>query len=185
MGTGNFFFKGGSLILQYFLKRCVDIDLRYVDGEFGPGDPQVVVITFVAGGTVGFVKSWLTTGAVFAAPALLTTGFVLRSLAQQFIHKQMYEQFKLLMNEYLKEFGISNRLKFIFAYPPVGQTSPSLMMEEISNNPALQSPIHNFVSDSEFKQRIANILENEFGLIKNPTVDEIRQIIGRKQKFLK
>jgi len=103
-------FTQARLVLQLVLHIC-KINLHYV--VVGEGTPQIVVIACCTGGTIGFVCSWFSVGAIVFTPPTILSVFLLRSWAQQILHNVEYTKLKNSIGRLLKDKDIQEEIKKI------------------------------------------------------------------------
>lgn len=72
------------------------------------------IIACSTGGTVGFVCSWFSVGAILVAPPTLLSVFLLRSLAQQIQHNVEYIKLKNIIGKFLNDKNSQEEITNIF-----------------------------------------------------------------------
>lgn len=179
-GMLKIFFKSGRLILELILYKC-NINITYSLLTQGLST-QVIVITATAGGAAGFTISWFSAGASLVFPPVLISVLLLRSFTQQIFHQREYSNFKKMINKILNDEQLKQTIRAIFV-EDINSSSGRLEMTppDFDKNPALK---HDFESKSgeDFKEFIKARMEEELGLIENPTDAQIKEIIQRKVK---
>lgn len=180
-GIARIFFRNGRLILELILHKC-SIDITYQLLTEGLST-QVIVITVTTGGATGFLISWFSVGASLVVPPILISMLLIRSVAQQIISertsKKVIEEIeKALDNEKIKE-----RLRILLMESGV-EVPKSNSMEMKPPLDLDKNPIPNFnsdvPSDKTPEEFIKAILEQDLGLIENPTQEQLQTIIDRK-----
>ena len=67
--VAKIFFKNGRLLLEFILYKCrIYIIYSLLTEELST---QVIVKTSITGGAIGFIRSWFSVGATFAATSIL------------------------------------------------------------------------------------------------------------------
>jgi hypothetical protein len=177
-GVARIFFKNGRLLLELVLYKC-KIDLTYSLLNEGLST-QVIVITTTAGGAAGFTLSWFSAGASLVAPPVLISALLIRSVAQQIVMQRDYSKFKKLVNQMLEDNELKQTIRAFFIEGEVSTTTGIEMKPwDPVKNPL---PEFNFDSDQTFEDFIKSRMEEEFGLVENPTSEQLEKIIHRKSK---
>jgi len=180
-GVAKIFFKSGRLILQLILYKC-NITISY--GSLTEGlSTQVILITATAGGTAGFIVSWFSAGAALISPVLLSTVLAIRSVTQQIISERDYVKFKTMLNKMFDDDELKDTIRvFVTKFEDGTPASGTLEMESLDfdKEPKLK---HNFnlKSDENFEKSIKVKMEEELGLIENPTKEQLQKIIQKKK----
>lgn len=63
----------------------------------------MIIITATAGSAASFTITWFSAGASFAAPPVVMSILLIRSVAQQIVNQRDYSKFKTLVNKMLKD----------------------------------------------------------------------------------
>lgn len=179
-GIARIFFKNGRLLLELLLYKC-RIDITYSLLTEGLST-QVIVITASAGGAAGFTISWFSVGASLIAPPLLISTLLIRSVIQQISNQRDYSQFKNMLNKMLDDDELEETIRAFFLEEEVpGTTSIEMKPLDSGQNSV---PEHDFSlkSDETFEEFIKARIEEEFGLVENPTEKQLEEIIRRKTK---
>lgn len=185
-GIAKIFFKNGRLILELILYTC-RIDITYLLLNEGL-NTQVIVITATAGGAFGFMLSWFSVGASLVAPPVLISTLFLRSLAQQVINQIEYAKFKKFIQQMVEDDELRETIRVIFMeseVPPTTAIEPKSLNSD--KNPLGEFDFEEFVKRHEskeypaFKEAITAKVEEEFGLIENPSSEQIAEIIERRK----
>ncbi|MEB1808623.1 MAG: hypothetical protein LPK26_15275 [Bacillaceae bacterium] len=177
-GVARIFFKNGRLLLELLLYKC-RIDITYSLLTEGLST-QVIVITVSAGGAAGFTISWFSVGASLVAPPLLISTLLIRSVIQQISNQRDYSQFKNMLNKMLDDDELKETIRAFFLEGEVpGTTSIEMKPLDSGQNSV---PEHDFSlkSDQTFEEFIKARMEEEFGLVQNPTDKQLEEIIRRK-----
>jgi hypothetical protein len=176
-GVARIFFKNGRLLLELILYKC-RIDITYALLTEGL-NTQVIVITATAGGAAGFTLSWFSTGASLVAPPVLISILLIRSVAQQIINQRDYLKFKKLVNQMLEDDELKQTIRAFFIEGEPPKTTSIEMKPLDSDKNSL--PEFNFESDQTFEEFIKARMEEELGLVENPTQEQLEQIIHRRK----
>jgi len=183
-GILKIFFKSGRLILELYLSKC-NININYWLLTEGLST-QVIVLTVTAGGTAGFTISWFSVGASLVFPPLLISVLLLRSFTQQVLNQREYSNFKKLVNKMLDDDELKKTIRaFVMEGEVEGITPSSGRLEmkplDFDKNPALK---YDFDSKSgkNLKEFLKARMEEELGLIENPTETQLEEIIHRTVK---
>lgn len=178
-GFARIFFKSGRLILELILYKC-KIDLSYgIIAATEELSTQVIVITSVSAGAGGFVISWFSAGAILVAPPVLISILLIRSVTQQVINQREFSKFKKLVNEMLQDDKIKETVQAIFVDGEIPRTTPIKMKSFDSDKNSI--PEFNFDSDQTFEEFTKARMQEELGLVENPTPEQIEKIIYRKR----
>lgn len=179
--VAKIFFKSGRLILELILYKC-NITTSY--GSLTEGlSTQVIIITATAGGTAGFIVSWFSAGAALVSPVLLSTVFAVRSATPQILSERDYLKFKTMLNKTFNDEELKDTIRaFVTEFEDRTRASGKLEMGSLDfdKEPKLK---HNFnlKSDENFEKSIKARMEEEFGLIENPTEEQLQKIIQKKK----
>lgn len=179
-GVLKILFKNGQLILQLILYTC-KINLNYA--LIGEGlNVQVIVLTTTAGGATGFVLSWISAGAALVAPPVLVSFLAFRSLAQQIVNEREYSKFETLITTILEEDDeLKQTLQTVFLKQEQETSkTPRIEMKpwDSEKNPL---PEFNFDSAQTPEEFIKARMKNEFGLVENPTPEQISELVNTKK----
>ena len=176
-GVARIFFKNGRLLLELILYKC-RIDITYSLLTEGLST-QVIVITATTGGAAGFTLSWFSAGARLVAPPILLSTLLIRSVAQQIVNQRDYSNFKKLVTQMLEDDELKETLRAFFMEGEV-PTTGSLEMKpwDLDKNPL---PEFNFDSDQTFEEFIKARMKEEFGLVENPTPEQLEEIIHNRK----
>jgi hypothetical protein len=182
-GVVGLVFKGGRLILHLFLYTC-NINIAYSVLTEGLST-QVIVLTVTTGGAAGFTISWISAGASLVAPIVLISALSLRSLTQQILNQREYSNFKKMVYKILDDDELKGTIRAFFMEGEVeGITSSSgrLKMKplDFEKNYALKYEFDSKLGE-DFKESIKARMEEEFGLIENPTETQLEEIIHRRK----
>jgi hypothetical protein len=172
-GIAKIFFKAGRLMLELILYKC-RIDITYSLLTQGLST-QVIVITVTAGGITGFTLSWFSVGATLVAPPILISTLLIRNFVQQILNQRNYSKFKKLINEMLEDDELKETIRAFFIQEEVPRTTPIEMKPFNSDKNSV--PKFNFKSDQSFEEFIKARMEQELGLIENPTQEQLEEII--------
>ena len=176
-GVGKIFFKQGRLLLELILYKC-KIDISYSVLTEGLST-QVIVMTATVGGSAGFTLSWVSAGASLVAPPVLLSIFLVRSLAQQIVNQRDFSKFKKLVNKMLEDDELKQTIQAFFVE---GEVSTPIGIEmkpwDSDKNPVLE---FNLDSDQSFEEFIKVRMKEEFGLVQNPTPEQIEEIIQTRK----
>ena len=176
-GITKIFFRNGRLILELLLYKC-KIDITYSVLTEGLST-QVIVITATAGGTTGFIVSWLSAGATIIAPPVLISFLFIRSFVQQLINEADYLKFKQYLERALNDDELRETLRTYF----MKGEPPSYNTIQMGNFDSENSPpIHNPESEQTLAEFIKSRIKEELGLIENPTEDQLYEIVHRKRR---
>jgi len=175
-GILKIFFKNGRLILELILVQC-NINLSYA--TVGEGlKVQVIVFTSLAGGATGFTIGWITAGATLVSVLFLATLLFAKSLQQQWLNVQDYRRLKEQMKRLLEDPELQQTLIGFFETninPPM--TSGKLEMELLENSKNLPHNLPNSAEDLD--ALIKAQMENQFGLVENPTDAQLQQFLDQ------
>ena len=178
-GAARIFFKNGRLILELILYKCI-IDISYSMLTEGLST-QVIVITATTGGAAGFTLSWFSAGASLVAPPALILILLIRGLAQQIINQRDYANFKKLVNKMLEDDELKQTLQAAFTEGEVPK-APVVEMKPVDSD---KNPLPEFnfdlQSDQTPEEFIKARMEEELGLVENPTQEQLEEIIYRKK----
>lgn len=179
-GIAKIFFKHGRLVLDLVLYKC-NINLTYVLLNQGI-NTQVIVITATAGGAAGFTLSWFTAGATLVSPPLLLSVLGLRSIGQQITNHFDYLKFKERLMQVLNDEEIRATLRAVF----VDNESPRPVGIKMNPWEPEKNPLPDLGPgpNQSWEEVIKNKVKEEFGLIENPTPEQIEEIIDNR-KFRK
>ena len=137
---------------------------------------QVIVFTVVAGGFSGYTVSWFTEVATLAVPSVLATILFTRSLFQQISNYHDYLRFNNILERFLDNPELQNRLRAVFIDGENGMPSSGKMeMEPLGLDTNTES-----ASSQNLDQLIKLQLEKEYGLIENPSEAQLEKIISDK-----
>jgi hypothetical protein len=181
-GIAKIFFKNGRLILDLLLYKC-NITITYSVLSEGLST-QVIVLTATVGGAAGFTLSWFSVGASLVAPPLLISALFLRSVTQQFLNQREYSNFKRMVNEMLNDDKLKETIQaFFMEGEGLTPSSGGLEMKPVDFNEisALKYDF-NLKSDDNLEEFIKARMQEELGLIENPTERQLEEIIHRKVK---
>ena len=176
-GVARIFFKNGRLLLELLLYTC-KIDISYQLLAEGVST-QVIVITATAGGAAGFTLSWFSVGASLVAPPLLISALLLRSVTQQIGNYRDYLKFKKLVTKMLEDDELKETIRAFFVEEVVPSTPDIRMKPWDSDKNSL--PEFQFDSDQTFQEFIKARMEEELGLVENPTPDQLKEIIHNRK----
>jgi hypothetical protein len=177
-GIAKIFFKNGRLMLQLLLyNRNIDITYVILNEALSP---RIIVITASVGGAAGFILSWFSVGAILVSPPVLISTLLLRSTIQQILNQREYSKFKKIINKMLDDDELKETIQAFFMGAE-GSTSSSgiLKMEplDFDKKSALKD---NLKSDEGFEEFIKARMNEELGLIENPTEAQLQEIIQKK-----
>lgn len=180
-GAVGIMFKGGRLILELILYRC-NISIDYVNIYEGVST-QVIVFTLTAGGAAGFTIAWFSTGAALVSPILLSTVLFARSFIQQVQNQIDYLKFKAILtkmldDDELKETLVAAIQEFKEGTPAFGTLE--IQSRDFDKEPALKHDF-NLKSDQTPEEFIKARMEEELGLVENPTQEQLEKIIHRRK----
>jgi len=176
-GVARIFFKNGRLLLELILCKC-KIDITYALLNEGLST-QVIIITATAGGAAGFTLSWFSVGAALVAPPVLISTLLIRSVAQQIVNQRDYSKFKKLVNQMLEDDELTETIRVFFMEREV-QTATSIEMKPFDSDKN-SVPELNLKSDETFEEFIKARMEEELGLVENPTQEQLEEIIHRRK----
>jgi len=183
-GFLKIFFKSGRLVLELILYKC-NININYLILREGL-NLRIIVLTTTVGGAAGFIISWFSAGASSVFTPLVVSVLLLRNLTQQVLSQMAYSNFKKIMNKMLDDDELKETIRTFFIEGEVQGIIPSsgrLEMKplDFDKNPALK---YDFDSKSgeDFKEFIKARMQEEHGLIENPTQTQLEEIIHRKVK---
>ena len=177
-GVARIFFKNGRLLLELILYKC-RIDITYSLLTEGLST-QVIVITTTVGGAAGFTLSWFSAGASLVAPPVLISILLIRSVAQQIVNQRDYSKFKKLVNQMLEDDELKQTIRAFFMEGEVPTTTGIEMKPWDSDKNPL--PEFNFDSDQTFEEFIKARMKEDFGLVENPTPEQLEKIIHNRNK---
>ena len=183
-GLLKIFFKSGRLILELILYKCsVNINYSILTERLST---QVIVLTATAGGAAGFTISWFSVGASLVFPPILISVLLLRSFTQQILNQREYSNFKKMINKMLDNEELKETIRAFFMEGDVeGITPRSGRLEmkplDFDKNPALKYDFESKTGE-DFKEFIKARMEEELGLIENPTETQLEELIHRKVK---
>jgi hypothetical protein len=177
-GVAGIFFKNGRLVLELILYKC-RIDITYSLLTEGLST-QVIVITATAGGTTGFTLSWFSAGASLVAPPILISILLIRSVAQQIVNQRDYSKFKKLVTKMLEDDELKQTIRALFLEEGEVPTTTLIEMKpwDSDKNPL---PEFNFDSDQTFEEFLKARMEEELGLVENPTPEQLKEIIDNRK----
>ena len=178
----NIFFKNGKFILEFILYKCkIDITYSILTEELSN---QVIVITSTLGGAAGFTISWFSVGAILVSPPLLISVLLLRSATQQILNQRDYLNFKKMVNKMLDDDELKETIRAFFIEGE-GQTTVSggLKMKPVDSNENFELDFKfNSKPDENLEEFIKARMNEELGLIENPTESQLKEMIDRKVK---
>lgn len=151
-GFSRIFYKNASLLLELLLYRF-KIYITYTL-QCEELNHQVAITTWTLGGGSGFIMSWCSLGITLFVPTLIFGILSARGLGQQIFNQNSYANFKKMFDRMLKDDEIKDELK---------TTVKALFIEELPNEKFIKGEI-----------------ERQFGLIENPTPEQIKSIMRRK-----
>ena len=179
-GVAKIFFKNGRLLLELILYTC-RIDITYSLLTEGLST-QVIVITATAGGTAGFIISWFSAGAGLVAPPVLISILSIRSVIQQVINQRDYSKFKDLVNKMLEDDELKQTLRAVFVDNEVPATTRIEMKPwDSEKNPLPEFNFDSVHSEQTFEEFIKAKIKDDFGLVENPTSEQLEEIIHNKK----
>lgn len=181
-GTLRVFFLNGRLILQLLLYTC-KINITYLSLIEGLST-QVIIFTTTAGGALGFTLSWLSVGASLVAPPVLASSLLLQSFTQQLLNQRQYLNFKHMINKLANDPDMQDILRVAFVEGKAPTPNPGRLKmgpPDFDRNSALK---HDFAvkSGKDLEEFIKSKMNEELGLIENPTETELEKIIQRRVK---
>jgi hypothetical protein len=181
-GTANIFLKNGKFILELILYKCrIEMTYSILTAELSN---QVIILTSTLGGGVGFTISWFSVGAVLVFPPLLTSILLLRSSTQQILNQIDYSKFKKMLNKILDDDELKKTIQAFFIEAQ-GQTpvSGGLKMKPVDSNENFELDFKfNSKPDENLEEFIKARMNEELGLIENPTESQLKEMIDRKVK---
>jgi hypothetical protein len=169
-------------MLELILYRC-KIDVTYSILTEGLSN-QVIVITTTLGGATGFAISWFSVGAILVSPPILFSVLLLRSATQQIFNQRDYLKFKKMVNKMLDDDELKETIRVSFIEGE-GQTivSGRLKMKPVDSNENFELDFKvNSEPDGNLEEFIKVKMNEELGLIENPTESQLKEIIDRKVK---
>jgi hypothetical protein len=181
-GIAKVFFKNGRLILELILYKCsISISYAIITEGFST---QVIVITASVGGAAGFALSWFSVGAILVSPPVLISALLLRGVTQQILNQRDYLKFKEMLNKMLDDDELKKTIRAFFTESEDATSSSGTLKMgplDFDEKSALK---HNFnlKSDEDFKKFIKARIEEELGLVENPTEQQLQKIIKKKVK---
>jgi hypothetical protein len=179
-GIAKIFFKNGRLILELILYKC-NIGINYLIISEGLSS-QAIVITASVGSAGGFALSWFSVGAILASPPLLILVLLLRSATQQILNQRDYSKFEKMLNKMLDDDELKETIQaFFMEVEGPTPSSGTLKMESLDFDEKYALK-HNLKSDEDFEEFIEARIKEELGLIKNPTEEQLQEIIQGKVK---
>ena len=153
-GFSRIFYKNASLLLELLLYRFKIYITYTLQCQELNQNYQVVIATSTLGGGSGFIISWCSLGITLFAPTLIFGILSVRGLGQQIFDQNSYSNFKKMFDRMLKDDEIKDELK---------TKVKALFIEELPNEKFIKGEI-----------------ERQFGLIENPTPEEIKSIMSRR-----
>lgn len=178
-GVARIFFKNGRLLLELILYKC-RIDITYSLLTEGLST-QVIVITATAGGAAGFTLSWFSVGASLVAPPVLISILLIRSVAQQIVNQRDYAAFKKLVTQMLEDDELKQTLPAFFMEGEVPKANLIEMKPLDSDKNPLPEFNFDLQSDQTPEEFIKARMEEELGLVENPTQEQLEEIIHRRK----
>lgn len=177
-GLARIFFKNGRLLLKLVLWTCrIDITYSLVNEGLST---QVIVITATTGGAAGFTLSWFAAGASLVATPVLISILSIRSVTQQILNQRDYAKFKKLVNQMLEDDELKQTIRAIFMEGEVSKTNLIEMKPLNSEKNPLPAFNLDLQSDQTPEEFIKARMEEEFGLVENPTQEQLEEIIHRR-----
>jgi len=179
-GILKIFFKQGRLVLQLILSQY-NINLSYL--SLGEGlNTQVIVITSLVGGTAGFTVAWLSVGATLVSVPFLATLLLAKSFKQQWLNNKDYKEFKETMKIFFDSPEIKGNL-FGYFDPDLNPPMTSGKLEWGAFENYKNNIKHNFPNSSEeLEAFIKKQMEEQFGLIENPTDEQLHNFIEQASR---
>lgn len=175
-GVARIFFKNGRLLLELILYKC-RIDITYSLLTEGLST-QVIVITATAGGAAtGFTLSWFSAGASLVAPPVLISILLIRSVAQQIVNQRDYAKFKKLVTQMLEDDKLKQTIRAFFTEGEVPKANLIEMKPLDSDKNPLPEFNFDLHSDQTPEEFIKARMEEELGLVENPTQEQLEEII--------
>jgi hypothetical protein len=179
-GVARIFFKNGRLLLELILCKC-RIDITYSLLTEGLST-QVIVITATAGGAAGFTLSWFSTGASLVATPVLISILLIRSVAQQIVNQRDYAKFKKLVTQMLEDDELKQTIQAVFMEEGEVPKANLIEMKRLdSDKNTLTEFNFDLQSDQTPEEFIKAIMEEELGLVENPTQEQLEEIIHRRK----
>ena len=178
-GVARIFFKNGRLLLELILYKC-SIDISYSVLTEGLSI-QVIVITATAGGAAGFTLSWFSAGASLVAPPVLISILLIRSVAQQIVNQRDYAKFKKLVTQMLEDDELKQTIRAFFMEGEVPKANLIEMKPLDSDKTPLPEFNFDLQSDQTPEEFIKARMEEELGLVENPTQEQLEEIINRRK----
>ena len=178
-GVARIFFKNGRLLLELILYKC-RIDITYSLLTEGLST-QVIVITATAGGAAGFTLSWFSAGASLVAPPVLISILLIRSVAQQIVNQRDYAKFKKLVTQMLEDDELKQTIRAFFMEGEVPKANLIEMKPLDSDKTPLPEFNFDLQSDQTPEEFIKARMEEELGLVENPTQEQLEEIIHRRK----
>jgi hypothetical protein len=178
-GVARIFFKNGRLLLELILYKC-RIDITYSLLTEGLST-QVIVITATAGGAAGFTLSWFSAGASLVAPPVLISILLIRSVAQQIVNQRDYAKFKKLVTQMLEDDELKQTIRAFFMEGEVPKANLIEMKPLDSDKNSLPEFNFDLQSDQTPEEFIKARMEEELGLVENPTQEQLEEIIHRRK----
>lgn len=179
-GVLKIFFRYGRLILELILHKCnINISYSVLNKELST---QVIVFTITMGGAAGFILSWFSVGAVLIAPSLLISTLFLRSFTNQILNQRDYLKFKKMVNKILEDDDVKETVRaFFLENEDLVSSSSRIEMgpADLDTNSKLKYDF-NGESSQELDEFIKKRVEEEFGLVENPTETQLEKIIKKK-----
>jgi len=176
-GVLRFWFKNGRLILEFILCNC-NIDLAYAVVTEGLSI-QVIVVTTVAGGAVGFTLAWFSAAAALVLPPAVISTLLTRNVVQQIVNQKDYSKFKKMLKQMLEDNEIKQTIRGFYMEGEVPTTS-TLEMKPFDSAKNSVPEFTEFNSDQTLEEFIKARMEEELGLIEEPTQKQLEKIINRK-----
>jgi hypothetical protein len=179
-GVARIFFKNGRLLLELILYKC-RIDITYSLLTEGLST-QVIVITATAGGAAGFTLSWFSAGASLVAPPVLISILLIRSVAQQIVNQRDYAKFKKLVTQMLEDDELKQTIRAFFMEEGEVPKANLIEMKPLdSDKNTLPEFNFDLQSDQTPEEFIKARMEEELGLVENPTQEQLEEIIHRRK----
>lgn len=174
-GILKIFFKNGRLVLQLILSTC-NINLSCL--SLGEGlNTQVIVMTTVAGGSMGFTVAWLSVGATLISIPFLASLLLGRSVKQQWLHYKDFKEFQKKMKELFDNPDIKEYLLGYFE-TNLNPNSTTSKLDWGTFEEYKKTLKHNFPNSSkELEAFIKEQLKEQFGLLENPTDEQLSNFI--------
>jgi hypothetical protein len=178
-GVARIFVRNGRLLLELILHNC-RINITYSLINEGV-NMQVIVLTATVGGAAGFIISWFSTAAALLVPPLVTSTLVIRSLLQQIVNQRDYSKFQKMMNQMLDNDDLKQTIRAFFMEGEVPTITP-LEMKPFDWD---KNSVPQFHSDQTFEEFIKARMEEELGLVENPTQEQLEELIHRRNSHRK